>query len=112
MPTRNRHGAAAYDGQDIGTGAQAIDEHIERELVLVKVTVSQDNENKLPNLIDSVGARVLDDCPETYTLEWPAATDRSDECSERLGACADIRSIGRSGAMASARGHPVLAANT
>jgi len=87
-----------------------LDDHIERELVLVKVRVLQDNESKLPNLIESVGARVLDDCPETYTLELTAANDRIDEFIGRLGACSDILSIVRSGAMAIARGHNVLAA--
>ncbi|NCF61650.1 MAG: acetolactate synthase small subunit [Gammaproteobacteria bacterium] len=96
----------------VGIADMTLDDHIERELVLVKVKVSQDNENKLPNLIDSVGARVLDDCPETYTLELTAANDRIDEFIDRLGACSDILSIVRSGAMAIARGHNVLAANT
>ena len=96
----------------VGIADMTLDDHIERELVLVKVKVSQDKESKLPNLIDSVGARVLDDCPETYTLELTAANDRIDEFIDRLGACSDILSIVRSGAMAIARGHNVLAANT
>ena len=87
-----------------------LDDHIERELVLVKVKVSQDNDSKLPDIIESVGARVLDDCPETYTLELTAANDRIDEFIDRLSACSEILSIVRSGAMAIARGHNVLAA--
>ena len=87
-----------------------LDDHIERELVLVKVKVSRDNESKLPDIIESVGARVLDDCPETYTLELTAANNRIDEFIGRVSACSEILSIVRSGTMAIARGHNVLAA--
>jgi acetolactate synthase-1/3 small subunit len=87
-----------------------LDDHIERELVLVKVKVSAGEELSLPEIIESLGARVLDDCPETYTLELSAANDRIDEFIDRLRSCSEILSIVRSGAMAIARGHNVLAA--
>lgn len=87
-----------------------LDDHIERELVLVKVKVSAGEKSSLPDIIESLGARVLDDCPETYTLELTAANDRIDVFIDRLGSCSEILSIVRSGAMAIARGHNVLAA--
>ena len=88
-----------------------LDDHIERELLLIKVKVSLDEECNLPDLIDSAGARVLDDCPETYTLELTAANERIDEFIDRVGDCSEILAVVRSGAMAIARGHNVLSAS-
>jgi acetolactate synthase-1/3 small subunit len=85
-----------------------LDDHIERELLLVKIRASSENDAELQAIIDSSGARVLDDCPETYTLELIDENTRIDEFIGRLGAHSDILSVVRSGAMAIARGHNVL----
>ena len=63
----------------------------------------------VPDIIQSSGARVLDDCPETYTLEMTGSNERLDEFIGQIGQCAEILSVVRSGAMAIARGHNVLA---
>ena len=87
-----------------------LDDHIERELLLIKLKVEPGSE-KLPlNSIEAAGARVLDDCPETYTVELTAAKQQTDDFVERLGTCAEILAVVRSGAMAIARGHNVLTA--
>ena len=85
-----------------------LDDHIERELLLIKVKVSQDAECSLPDIIESSGARVLDDSPETYTLELTAANKQIDDFITLVGDCAEILAVVRSGAMAVARGHNVL----
>ena len=54
---------------------------------------------------------MLDDCPETYTVELTGATDRMDEFIAELGGCSEILAVVRSGAMAIARGHNVLGAS-
>jgi acetolactate synthase-1/3 small subunit len=82
--------------------------HIERELLLLKGKVQSGAEQQLAALIESFGARALDDCPETYTLELTGANDRIDEFIERVGKCAEILAVVRSGAMAVARGPKVL----
>jgi acetolactate synthase-1/3 small subunit len=89
-----------------------LDDHIERELLLIKVKVSLDEESGLPDLIQSAGARVLDDSPETFTLELTATNERIDDFITRVGKCSEILAVVRSGAMAIARGHNILSANT
>ena len=84
------------------------DAHIERELLLLKGKVKSGAEPQLQALIESFGARALDDCPETYTLELTGANDRIDEFIDRVGRCAEILAVVRSGAMAIARGPKLL----
>lgn len=88
-----------------------LDDHIERELLLMKVKVSVDADGSLPEIIKSSGARVLDDCPDTYTLELTGANEKVDSFIERVADCAEILAVVRSGAMAIARGHNVLSVN-
>jgi acetolactate synthase-1/3 small subunit len=89
-----------------------LDDHIERELLLIKVKVSLDEESGLPDIIQSSGARVLDDSPETFTLELTATNERIDDFITRVGKCSEILAVVRSGAMAIARGHNILSADT
>jgi acetolactate synthase-1/3 small subunit len=88
-----------------------LDDHIESELLLIKVRVSADAERNLPGIIETAGARVLDDSPETYTLELTATNERIDAFIASVEGCAEILAVVRSGAMAIARGHNVLGAN-
>jgi acetolactate synthase-1/3 small subunit len=88
-----------------------LDDHIESELLLIKVKVSPDQENGLPGIIQSSGARVLDDSPETYTLELTATNEQIDAFITSIGDSSEILAVVRSGAMAIARGHNVLSAN-
>ena len=89
-----------------------LDDHIESELLLIKVKVSANAESSLPGIIQSAGARVLDDSPETYTLELTATNQRIDAFIASVEDCSEILAVVRSGAMAIARGHNVLGANT
>ena len=62
-----------------------LDDHIERELVLVKG--EKYRRITIPSCrisLNRLAPRVLDDCPETYTLELTAANDRIDEFIDRL----------------------------
>lgn len=94
----------------VNTADMTLDDHIERELLLIKVRVDSASGSQLPDLIDAAGARVLDDCLETYTLELTGSYDRADEFIARIGECSEILAVVRSGAMAIARGHNVLSA--
>lgn len=89
-----------------------LDDHIEAELLLVKVEAPTDVECNLPEVIEAVGARILDDSPESFTLELTASSERLDEFIIALGDCSEILSVVRSGAMAIARGHNVLGAKS
>ena len=84
------------------------DDHIERELLLIKVKVQAGTKESLLELIKAAGARVLADCPETYTLELTGANKHMDDFIARVGECAEILAVVRSGAMAVAHGQKVL----
>ena len=92
----------------VNTADMTTDDHIERELLLMKVKIQAGASQSLPDLIKNAGARVLDDCPETYTLELTGANIHMDEFISRVGECAEILAVVRSGAMAIARGRKVL----
>jgi len=92
----------------VNTADMTRDDHIERELLLMKVKVRLDAEQPLSELIKLTGARVLDSCLDTYTLELTGANNRMDDFITRVGECAEILAVVRSGAMAIARGEKVL----
>jgi hypothetical protein len=62
-----------------------LDDHIEKELLLIKVKAAMDGERDLPDIIQSSGARVLDDSPETYTLELTVLRDPRGGAQRRHG---------------------------
>ena len=92
----------------VNTADMTKDDHIERELLLMKVKVQGGEADRLPELIEKAGARVLDDCPETYTLELTGANIHMDDFISKVGECSEILAVVRSGAMAIARGRKVL----
>jgi acetolactate synthase-1/3 small subunit len=96
----------------VNTADMTMDDHIERELLLLKVKVRDAARDTLPGIIQSAGARVLDDCPETYTLELTGANNQMDDFITRVGECTDILAVVRSGAMAIARGQKVLSTDS
>jgi len=92
----------------VNTADMTLDDHIERELLLMKVKIQAGAEETLPDLIKAAGARVLDDSPDTYTLELTGANYRMDDFIAQVSDCAEILAVVRSGAMAIARGQNVL----
>ena len=94
----------------VNTADMTMDDHIERELLLMKVAIQAGSEQTLPALIEAAGARVLDDSPETYTLELTGANILMDDFIVQVGECAEILTVVRSGAMAIGRGQEILSA--
>jgi len=92
----------------VNTADMTMDDHIERELLLMKVKIRPGAAQTLLDLITNNHARVLDDCPETYTLELTGANNHMDEFISNVGECAEILAVVRSGAMAISRGKKVL----
>jgi acetolactate synthase-1/3 small subunit len=92
----------------VNTADMTMDDHIERELLLVKVRLEDDTSEPLAEFIRSAGARVLHDSPESFTLELTGANNHMDDFISRIGDCAEILAVVRSGAMAIARGEKVL----
>jgi acetolactate synthase-1/3 small subunit len=94
----------------VNTADMTMDDHIERELLLLKIKIQTGAEQTLPGLIEAAGARVLDDNPETYTLELTGVNTRMDDFILQVGECAEILTVVRSGAMAIGRGQEILSA--
>jgi acetolactate synthase-1/3 small subunit len=92
----------------VNTADMTRDDHIERELLLMKVKIRVSAAQTLLSVIKNADARVLDDCPETYTLELTGPTNHMDEFIAKVGECAEILTVVRSGAMAIARGRKTL----
>jgi acetolactate synthase-1/3 small subunit len=92
----------------VNTLDMTLSEHIERELLLLKVKIRDGSGQTLSSLIERFGAHVLDDSPETYTLELTGATANMDEFISEVSDCAEVLAVVRSGAMAIASGEKVL----
>jgi len=92
----------------VNTADMTRDDHIERELLLMKLKIRPAAEHRLSELIETSRARVLDNSPETYTLELTGANVSMDDFIARVGDCAEILAVVRSGAMAIAHGQKVL----
>jgi acetolactate synthase-1/3 small subunit len=92
----------------VKTADMTLDDHIEREMLLIKARVDPRVDCHLPDVIESAGARVLDDSPETYTIEVTGSSEQVDDFIRDVADCGTIVAVVRSGAMAVARGHNVL----
>jgi acetolactate synthase-1/3 small subunit len=85
-------------------------DHIERELLLLKVKVPDAAWERVTELVRREGALVLDDSRATYTVELTSTGGRIDEFVEKMGTLASILTVVRSGPMAIGRGPQSLAA--
>ena len=84
-------------------------DHIERELALFKLQIKATERAKLTKLIRDAGGRILDDHEGHFTVELIGSAQDIDRFLSKVGKLADILTVVRSGAMAVARGMPVLA---
>jgi acetolactate synthase-1/3 small subunit len=84
------------------------DDHIERELALFKLQVKRAKREKLEELVKQFGARILDDHEGHFTVELIGGWSEIDRFMTKVGGSADILTVVRSGAMAVARGMPIL----
>jgi acetolactate synthase-1/3 small subunit len=81
-------------------------DHIERELLLLKLRVEAEELARIQELVQTDGARILDDRLDSYTLELTGAAARLDNFINRAAVHAEIRSVVRSGPLAVRRGAP------
>lgn len=72
----------------VNTADMTMDDHIERELLLLKVKTRPETAQALLSLLKDTRVRVLDDCPETYTLELTGQNIHMDEFISKVGDCA------------------------
>ena len=94
----------------VGSVDLTMDDHIERELLLLKANVPAEQTDFVLDAVDDFGARVLDDKLETYTLELTGISEYLDEFVKRMDSCSELIAVVRSGAMAVARGESLLGA--
>ena len=85
-------------------------DHIERELLLLKVRVPDEAAEQLRDQVSQYDLRVLDDSLVNYTMELTGTGGQIDDFIDRIGAYADILAVVRSGPLAIARGQQVLSA--
>jgi acetolactate synthase-1/3 small subunit len=84
-------------------------DHIERELLLLKARVADAAWDRVVDLAQREGARVLDDNRATFTVEVTSTCGRIDEFVEKMSNLATILTVVRSGPMAIGRGAQALA---
>ena len=94
----------------VGSVDLTMDDHIERELLLLKANVPAEQTDFVLDAVDDFGARVLDDKLETFTLELTGISEYLDEFVKRMDSCSELIAVVRSGAMAVARGESLLGA--
>jgi acetolactate synthase-1/3 small subunit len=94
----------------VGSVDLTMDDHIERELLLIKANVPAEQTDFVLGAVDDFGARVLDDKLETFTLELTGISEYLDEFVKRMDSCSELIAVVRSGAMAVARGASLLGA--
>jgi acetolactate synthase I/III small subunit len=83
-------------------------DHIERELALFKVRAPESARKELASLLDEFGGHVLGYDEGHGTLEIVGNGPEIDRFMDELADLAEIESVVRSGAMAMARGTPIL----
>jgi len=71
----------------VNTADMTMDDHIERELLLMKVRLNPGADSEISAILESAGARVLDDSPDTYTVELTGVNDQMDQFIARVGDC-------------------------
>lgn len=94
----------------VNTVDMTLGDHIERELLLLKLKLHDDGLERIRELAKQEGARVLDDGEGSYTLELTGAAHRLDTFINRAAGHADILAVVRSGPLAVSRGVPARTA--
>ncbi len=91
----------------VKTNDMTLGDHIERELLLLKVHLNDNNRQRVNELIRQEGARVLHDADAGFTIELTGAASRIDQFINRVAAHAEVVRVVRSGPLAVTRGTPV-----
>lgn len=86
------------------------DDHIEREMLLVKVKLDADSRDRFVTLVDESGGRLLEDSASMTTAEITAASTDLDQFLAAVDGMGEIAAVVRSGAMAMTRGESALGA--
>ena len=86
------------------------DQHIERELLLIKIRAPANQMEKLRAVIDKAAARVLSDEAESFTVELTDSESQINRFIAEVGSFGEVLEVVRSGALAISRGAETLRA--
>ncbi|HEY8539412.1 MAG TPA: acetolactate synthase small subunit, partial [Steroidobacteraceae bacterium] len=86
------------------------DQHIERELLLIKLRASPSQMENLRAAIKKAGARVLSDDAESFTVELTDSESQINRFIAEAGNYGEVLEVVRSGALAISRGAETLRA--
>ena len=86
------------------------DQHIERELLLIKIRAPANQMEKLRAVIDKAAARVLSDESESITVELTDSESQINRFIAEVGSFGEVLEVVRSGALAISRGAETLRA--
>lgn len=81
-----------------------LDQHVERELLLIKIKVPETQLAALRAAASHAGAKVLSDYPDSYTLELTDSEARINRFIAEAGNYGDVLEVVRSGVLAISRG--------
>ena len=84
------------------------DQHVERELLLLKLKVAPNQMTHLRELLTRSRAQVLIDDPESYTIELTDSESRISRFIAEIGNIGEVLEVVRSGALAISRGAGTL----
>lgn len=84
------------------------DQHVERELLLLKLRIPQQRVTDFNNCVRRVGGKVLSDDPESYTVELTDSEARINGFLAESGSFGEVLEVVRSGALAMLRGATTL----
>ena len=84
-------------------------DHIERELALFKLRLPKggEEEQKLQEVVDAFGGRVLDDSGGHFTVELISGGSEIDRFLVQVAEIAELETLVRSGAVAVTKGAPI-----
>jgi acetolactate synthase I/III small subunit len=86
------------------------DQHVERELLLIKLRTSHARLTALQTSVQRAGARVLSEEPDSFTVELTASESEINRFIADLANYGDVLEVVRSGALAILRGATTLSA--
>ena len=94
----------------VNTADMTLGEHLERELLLMKIAVDETDIADAISAVETAGGRLLDDKAANLTIELTGTASAIDDFVSAMAKRGDLLAVVRSGPMAIARGEKVLSA--
>ena len=79
-------------------------DHIERELMMIKLKINEDKEDAIKNMLYDYSATIVNDKDQLLIIEVMADTAKNDKLLEALSAMSTLVAVARTGPLALAKG--------